>query len=85
MYRRLDVEEGDDYPAERLERRPSVDLCMLIYRFAELCECGEVEELWGQQILILMLAVFTEVLSKTTYGDYESVRRRRRLYQRWQV
>lgn len=48
--RGVDVEEGDDDALEGFERRPGVDLCMLVYCFAELGECAEVEELWGKEV-----------------------------------
>jgi len=51
LYRRFDVEEGDDYPAERLEWCPGVDLRMLVDGLAELGECGDVEDLGSEEVL----------------------------------
>ena len=60
MDRRFDVKEGHDYPTERLERCPGVDLGMLVDRFAELCEGGDVEDLGSEEVLQVMLATLLE-------------------------
>jgi len=51
---RFDVEEGDYNPAERLQWRPGVNLAMLVDRFADLCEGGDVEDLWREEVLRML-------------------------------
>jgi hypothetical protein len=58
--RRLDVEEGGDNPAEGLERRPSVNLRMFVYCFAELSEGGDVEDFGCVEVLRRLLVVQLE-------------------------
>jgi hypothetical protein len=73
----LSVEEGDYYPAERLEWRPCVNLCMLVYRFAELCEGGNVEDVEIEEVLqIVLVRRMVLDFGRRIYCNYESVRRR---------
>lgn len=60
----VDVKEGDDNALEGLEGRPGVDLCMLVYCFAELGECADIEELWGEEVLKMMLVMLRHAFSK---------------------
>lgn len=57
---RFCVKEGDYYPAKRLKWRPSVNFCMLVYRFAELRKGGNVEDVSIEEVLQSRLDVTLE-------------------------
>ena len=80
----IDIEEGDYDSAERFEGCPGVDCAVSVYRLAYLDKIRLLEDLRFNKVLDI-ISLYVVELSTCTYGDNQSIRRRRGLRERWQI